>query len=234
MKNILLKGSPLRILDGTSRKSLGLGRMGVLIARAGVGKTACLIHIALHNLMENRKVVHVSIGEGPEKIQAYYQVLLNELMSACKMKEDDDSRQLVEQNRVILAYVNKSFELGRLRAQLENLKEALDFSPDAILVDGFDFASAEPGFFKDFSELAGLLGAEIWFSALSHRHISEVNERGVPYPCHNIDDMFSVILHLLPEAGGLYLRLLKDHENETFTERRVRLDPSTFMIKDGL
>ncbi|MFO8090348.1 MAG: hypothetical protein R6U13_10960 [Desulfatiglandaceae bacterium] len=233
MKNILLSRSPLRILERASGESIGPGRMGVLIARAGVGKTACLINIALHKLMENCKVVHVSVGEGPEKIHAYYQVLLNELITACKMKDDDDFRQLVESNRVILAYVNKSFELGRLRVQLENLKEALEFSPDVLLVDGVDFVSAAPEFFKDFATLAGDLKAEAWFSALSHRHISEVNKRGVPYPCDKFDDMFSVILHLQPEEGGLYLKLLKDQENDSVSGRKVRLNPSTFMIADG-
>jgi hypothetical protein len=207
--------------------------MGVLIARAGVGKTACLINIALHKLMENCKVVHVSIGEGPEKIHAYYQVLLNELISACKMKENDEFRQLVERNRIILAYVNKSFELTRLRVQLENLKESLEFSPDVLLVDGMDFVSSSSEFFKDFAKLAGELNAEIWFSALSHRHIFEVNERGIPYPCDKVDDMFSVILHLQPEEGGLYLKLLKDQGNDSVSGRKVRLNPSTFMIADG-
>jgi KaiC/GvpD/RAD55 family RecA-like ATPase len=206
--------------------------MGVLIARAGVGKTACLINIALHKLMENCKVVHVSIGEGPEKIHAYYQVLLNELINACKMKEDDAFHQLLENNRIILSYVNKSFELARLRAQLENLKEALDFSPDVLLVDGLDFATTDPGLFEDFATLAGEVNAEIWFSALSHRHMAEVNQRGIPYPCDKVDDMFSVILHLQPEEGGLYLKLLKDQENESVSGRKVRLVPSTFMIAD--
>jgi hypothetical protein len=233
MKNILVSKSPLRILERATGERLGPGRMGVLIARAGVGKTACLIHIALQKLMENSKVVHVSIGEGPEKIHAYYQVLLNELLTACNMKEGEDFRQLMESSRVILAYVNKSFELGRLRVQLENLKEALNFSPDVLLVDGLDFTLADAELFKDFATLAGELEAEIWFSALSHRHISEVNKRGVPYPCDKIDDMFSVILHLQPEEGGLYLKLLKDGENESVSGRKVRLNPSTFMIADG-
>ena len=39
--------SPLKILEKTSRKGLGPGNLGVLMARAGVGKTVCLIHIAL-------------------------------------------------------------------------------------------------------------------------------------------------------------------------------------------
>jgi hypothetical protein len=233
MKNILRSANPLKILEKTSRKKLGSGSMGVLIARAGVGKTACLINIALHELMEDRKVVHVSLEEGPDKIHAYYQVLLNDLMSACNLKEDDASRLSMEGNRVILAYVNKSFDLERLKIQLDNLKEAVGFSPKVILVDGVDFVTVERRFFEDFSALAGQLGVEVWFSALSHRHLNEVNERGIPYPCHDMDDLFSVIIQLKPQASGLYLRLLKDHENDTVSDVSVRLDPSTFLIADA-
>jgi hypothetical protein len=45
--------------------------------------------------------------------------------------------------------------------------------------------------------------------------------------------MFSVILHLQPEEGGLYLKLLKDQGNDSVSGRKVRLNPSTFMIADG-
>jgi len=42
--NYFLKVSPLRILDKSLSKSLGRGNLGVLMARAGVGKTACHKH----------------------------------------------------------------------------------------------------------------------------------------------------------------------------------------------
>ena len=44
------KVSPLRILEKSAQSGLGRGNLGVLMARAGVGKTACLIHIALDKL----------------------------------------------------------------------------------------------------------------------------------------------------------------------------------------
>ncbi len=229
MKNKLRDASPLKIMEKASRKNLGAGAMGVLIARAGVGKTACLINMALHELIENRKVVHVSLEEGPEKINAYYRILLNDLIEACNSAEDDDSRLLVEGNRVILAFVNRSFDLGRLRVQLNNLKEAAGFNPEVILVDGVDFVRAGRTFFEEFSFLAREFNVEVWLTALSHRHISEVNERGIPYPCHDLDDLFSVIIHLQPETAGLYLRLLKDHDNESVSDTRVRLTPTAFM-----
>lgn len=49
--------SPLKILEESSRKALGPGNLGVLIARAGAGKTACLIHIAFDKIFRDRKSV---------------------------------------------------------------------------------------------------------------------------------------------------------------------------------
>ena len=51
--------SPLRILEQSSHGGLGRGNLGVVMARAGVGKTAFLVHIALDTLLRDRKVFHV-------------------------------------------------------------------------------------------------------------------------------------------------------------------------------
>jgi hypothetical protein len=34
---------------------------------------------------------------------------------------------------------------------------------------------------------------------------------------------------LQPTQSGIYLELLKDHENQTVPDARVRLDPNTFL-----
>ena len=73
---------------------------------------------------------------------------------------------------------------------------------------------------------------EIWLSALSHRHVTQTNERGIPYPCHELDDLFGLIIQLQPEPTGVFLRLLKDHDNPTISDASVRLDPNTFLALD--
>ena len=55
-----MKVSPVKILEKSSRKGLGHGNIGVLMARAGVGKTACLIHIAFDRLFRDEKMLHIS------------------------------------------------------------------------------------------------------------------------------------------------------------------------------
>ncbi|MDY6972168.1 MAG: hypothetical protein SV775_07545 [Thermodesulfobacteriota bacterium] len=223
---------PLKILEWSSKKELGRGNLGVLMARAGVGKTACLIHIAFDKILRNEKLVHISLEEGPEKVTSYYNVIYYDLVKALGLTDDYENRLLIEKDRMILAYLNRSFEIERLRAHLKNLAENLTFRPSLLIVDGVDFESTERPLFEDFKEIAGEFEVEIWFSALSHRHITEVNERGIPYPCHQLDDLFSIIMQLQPGSSGIFLRLLKDHDKYTPPGSSVRLDPNTFLALD--
>ncbi|MBW1703253.1 MAG: hypothetical protein JRJ69_14350 [Deltaproteobacteria bacterium] len=222
--------SPLKLLEKSSRKGLGAGNLGVLIARAGVGKTACLIHIAFDRIFRQGKLVHISLEEGPEKVTSYYNVMYHDLVKALDLTDDyDDYRMLIDRNRMILAYLSQSFEIERLRTNLRNLAKNLNFRPDTLIIDGLDFERTERTLFEGFKEIAAEFQVEIWLSALSHRHISEVNERGIPYPCHEFDDLFSLIIQFQPESSGVFLRLLKDHDNPTIPDASVRLDPNTFL-----
>lgn len=224
--------SPLKILGKTARKALGRGNLGVLIARAGVGKTACLIHMALDKLLRQEKLVHVSLDESPEKVQSYYEVISSELFKALERPEGEAMRALIQRNRMILAFMRRSFHMQRLQVSLENLKAQVAFSPDAMIVDGVDFAGADRSLFESFKTLAVRHDLEVWFSALSHRHIPETNPRGIPYPCHHVDDLFSLIIRLEPSAAGIMLRLLKDHEGPVTADVGIGLDPNTFLASE--
>jgi hypothetical protein len=223
------KGSALRMLERSPEKGLGRGNLGVLVARAGVGKTACLIHIAFDRIFRDGRVVHVSLQDGPDKISSYYNVILSELLKAFRLKDERETRTLMEKNRMILAYLNQSFDLRRLRENLKNLSEKAGFRADALVVDGVDFSKAGADTFEAFKALAREYETEIWFSALSHRHIADVNERGIPYPCNQVDHIFSIVLQLEPASSGVRMKLLKDHDREVKPEDVLILDPSTFL-----
>jgi len=230
--NDFISVSPFKILEKSSQKGLGPGNLGVLIARAGVGKTACLIHIAFDKIFRQKKLVHISLEEGAEKVRSYYNVMYSELVKALKIPDESEMAFLIDHNRMILAYRNRSFELDRLRVNLKNLEENMGFKADTIIVDGLNFEKAERELLEGFKKIAADLGVEIWFSALSHRHINEINERGIPYPCHRVDDLFSLILQLLPEPSGVFLKMLKDHDSSVVTDAHVQLDPNTFLALD--
>jgi hypothetical protein len=200
------------------------------MARAGVGKTSCLIHIAFDKLFREEKLVHISLKDTPEKIISHYRVVLSNLVRVLEMENEYETRALLDKNRIILAYLRESFDLGRLRKNLENLAKEIDFIPNALIVDGFDFAEAGRSTIEEFREIARELQVEVWFSALVHRHISEVNERGIPFPCNAHDDLFGFILQLFATLSGVFLKLLKDHDSSVMSDAMVRLDPDTFLV----
>ncbi len=227
--NDFMKVSPLKIFEMSSHKGLGRGNLGVLMARAGVGKTACLIHLAFDKLFRKEKLVHVSLEDIPEKVTSYYNVIFSDRVKAFDMDDEHDKKMLLERNRMILAYLSQSFEIGRLRENLRNLVEHIEFTPDIIIVDGLDFVKAGREIFEGFKKVAIEFQIEIWFSALSHRHIDDVNERGIPYPCNHFDDLFSIIIQLQSTQSGIFLNLLKDHDTKVMPNARIRLDPNTFL-----
>ncbi|MFC1885347.1 hypothetical protein ACFL2O_11315 [Thermodesulfobacteriota bacterium] len=223
--------SPMKILEESTRKELGPGNLGVFIARAGVGKTACLIHVALDKVFRDEGLIHVSLNETPEKVESYYTAMYNEIFKALNMEDDHDYRDIVDKNRMTLAFLGKSFQIERFMENLKNITGNLSFTLKALVIDGVDFENAERALFKGFKEVAQEFQVEIWFSALSHRHITTKNKRGIPYPCHELDDLFSIIVQLYPESSGILLKLLKDHDNPSIPDTSVTLDPKTFLVR---
>lgn len=225
-----IKASPLKLLELSASKELGRGNLGVLMSRAGVGKTACLIHIAFDKLFSNKKLVHVSLEDTPDRVTSYYNVIFSDLVKALEIKDESEKRMLFERNRMILAYMHHSFEIKRLTENLRTFVEKLDFVPDCLIVDGLNFETADASTLEGFKAVAGEFNVEIWFSALSHRHITEKNERGIPYPCSRVDETLSMILQLNSTPTGIFLQLLKDRDNPVQADTSVRLDPNTFLV----
>ena len=222
--------SVVKVLETSSHPGLGRGNLGVVMAKAGVGKTACLIHIAMCKLLENKKLVHISLDNPPDKVTSYYNVIFAELVKALDIKNDPEIKASVEKNRLILSYLNQSFQVRRLREYLKNLAEKVGHFPDTLIVDGLDFTKAERDVFEGLKEIAETSKVEIWLSALAGKDpLLNVNERGIPYPCSRFDDLFSVILLLEPTQSEILVKLLK-HPDESATKGlQLKLNSNTFL-----
>lgn len=201
--------APLKLLSGSRGGGSGNGALGAVIARAGVGKTACLISLALGRMMMGEKVVHVSLGEPPDKVTAHYNLILSQIGKASWAGSGTEPRDIVEKNRLILAFLRQSFDAARLKANLENLRERLSFVPGTIIVDGLDFETCGRALIGQLKGIASESGAQMWFSVRSHRHLEEKNERGIPFPLGEVDDMFDFIFEIEQEGGSLLLKAIK-------------------------
>jgi hypothetical protein len=228
---MITKSSLLEILEKSSRKGLGRGNLGVLVARAGVGKTACLVHIAMDKLLRNEKLIHASLQDSPEKVTSYYNVIFSELVNALNLTNPSDIKAQIEKNRMILAYLNQSFDLHRLRKNFKNLSEKVGFVPDTLIVDGLDFSGVGAEMFEGFRKLAQEFQVEVWFSALSKGDSDDTKTQGVPAPADKFDSFFSIVIELQPTQSAVELRLLKDHEGPAAPGEILLLDPKTFLAR---
>src|SRR5215813_14939012 len=96
--------SPLRILERSIHGGLGKGNLGVVMARAGVGKTACLVQIGLDDLMRGRDVLHVALGQSLEHVQSWYDALFDDLAARTHLEDREGVRAQVTRRRIIKAY----------------------------------------------------------------------------------------------------------------------------------
>ncbi|MDT8297998.1 MAG: hypothetical protein RQ801_06850, partial [Spirochaetaceae bacterium] len=75
----MINKSPLRKLDKSINGGLGAGNIGVVASRRGIGKTACLVHIATDKLMADKHVIHVSYAKKVDHIISWYEDIFKEI-----------------------------------------------------------------------------------------------------------------------------------------------------------
>src|SRR6476469_7700094 len=93
--------SPRRVFEKPMHGGLGRGNVGVVAARAGVGKTALLVQIALDDLLRDRKVLHISHEQAVDHVRAYYDEIFHDLASLSRLEAPDEVHLDVERHRLI-------------------------------------------------------------------------------------------------------------------------------------
>src|SRR5512144_2417522 len=101
--------SPLRILDRTIHGGLGKGHLGVIMAPAGVGKSACLVQIGLDALLRQKPVLHVAVGQSVEHVSARYDALFDELAERVDLADRRGVRESIARRRLIWSSLEGAF-----------------------------------------------------------------------------------------------------------------------------
>jgi hypothetical protein len=212
---------------------LKAGQIGVVMAAAGVGKTACLTHIAFEHLLRGLPLLHVCIDEVPDKIKLRYQELARNVAELTRVESPAALQRRIESLRFIIAYLHHTFNPAKLRQSLHELREQAGFRPSMAILDGLEF---EPHSEQSVSELRQLAQDEqisLWMSALTHRHIPVVNDRGIPAPCHQSDQLFDTILSLEPQPESIRVTVLKHDGTYQPRYQPVFLNAQTYLIETG-
>ncbi len=224
----LIEKSPLRVLNPAAGEQPIEHRMGLVIARAGLGKTAVLVQLAMDAILRGNRVLHVSIGEGIEKAKVWYDNVCEHLAGgadqAASMQEELMAR------RMIMTFKESSFSRPKLEERLNDLVYQNIFRPAVVVIDGLDFTATDRAAVADVKELMEAMNVQVWFTALSHRDDARVGADAIPAPCHEVGELFDTVLELKAAQDGIKLNILKDTAGRAAGTALV-LDPSTMMVQ---
>lgn len=230
VKEELIKRSPLRVLEKSISGGLGKGNVGVLASRKGVGKTACLVHIAADKLIQDQHVIHVSYASRVDHIVTWYEDIFKEMAKKPKMKSALDQFDELIRNRVIMNFKQDGAKTEQVLRSLEAMIVHGNFRAETVIVDGLDFAQAGPDEILKFKDFAGRLGLEVWFSASLKGEEPLFDEKGIPFELRAYLGAVDVLISLQHHGDHVHFNLVKDHDRLAPKDLRLKLDPTTLLI----
>ncbi len=222
--------NPLHLLDGSIRDQLCPGCVGVIAARAGVGKSTMLAHIALAEMLEDRAVLHVCLDDPVAAVRGHYDRMFDEAGRHGLLDGSDTHRMALERRRHIHSYLRQGFTAEKLDEALHFLGDVMDFSPRTVVIDGFPLEVASHDAVEKLREVARASETRIWLTALTHRHEPIDPEVGVPKPVDAFADLFEVILNLAPDGDQVLLTLLRAADNDAPKPLPLILHPATNLL----
>ena len=231
--------SPFTILEASTRGGLGKGNLGIVVGGPGVGKTACLVHVGLDDLLRDAKVLHIALGGiDVDEVVLSYDNLFSELADGTEHAERADAKLAMKQLRIIRTKREPTLHVERLDRLAQMLVTDLDFVPRAIVVDGYDW-NQEPEHttfvLHALRALAAQSDAEVWMSACITSEQARSNPTELMAPCSDYARLIDVALLLEPQNDHVSIRLLKDHADAPVgPDTKLALVPSSMRVKQPL
>jgi hypothetical protein len=222
--------SPLRILEHSTHGGLGKGNLGVIAARRGVGKTACLVHIATDHLLQGKQVIHVSFATNPSHIVDWYEDIFREIADKFGLDSVMAVHDEMIRHRIIMNFNQEGIRLPQVIERLRAMIRDGHFAADSIVVDAYDFSQVSMDELNVVREFAADQGLEIWFSVSLGYEEPLYDTGGVPRLLKDLVGAFSIMICLRPEEKHIHLQLVKDHDSVVPEDLHLKLDPKSLLI----
>jgi len=227
VKAELVKRSPLRILEKSLQGGVSVGNLGVITSARGVGKTACLVHIATDQLFQGKHVIHVSFSGRIDHIMSWYETIFKEIAKKRNLESAIEIHDDLIKNRVIMNFSQEGASIEQIQRSIKALIGDGQFKADTIVIDGYDFNKGKADFISGLKNFARENKLSIWMTA------DATDIKGVPAAIQPFSNDISVIITLQDHSDHICLKLIKDHDKEIGSDLNLRLDPKTMLIADS-
>ena len=231
---INLRRSPRKLLERDGHPGPGPGRLALLLARAGVGKTAFLVDVGLDALLSGQKVLHVSLDSTVERVRTWYDDILTEMLRIEKKLEHWAAFQLeIEKRRHIHTYVGHSFSTSQLSEAIALLKDVMHFEPSVILLDDVNADALTAQKVEAVKAVARDCGAELWMACQTHREGPQAKPGHLPPPADQFEEQVDLAFRLVSQDRKVRLHVLKDGSEMLDEDLHILLDPKTQLVTVG-
>ena len=154
--------SPLRVFEDSINGGLGKGNLGVIVSKHGVGKTACLVHLATDKLFKGENVIHVSFSGNVEHVINWYKEVFKEIADNQSLDDATSIYNEILSNRVVMNFSQEQVSIDRVLSSLESLINLGSFKADCILFDGYKLTLASEEDIAKVKAFAAKMQLEVW------------------------------------------------------------------------
>lgn len=232
VKSELIKRSPLRIFEKSIHGGLGPGNLGVLASKKGVGKTACLVHIATDKLLQNKHVIHVSFSAKVDHIINWYEDIFKEIAKKRDLESAVEVHDEIIRNRVIMNFNQREIEIEQILERVASMIHDGNFAADTVIFDGYGFNRTSREDLERIRNFAAESGIEIWFSVtLDEGGLDEIfDENGFPNITKPFIDAIDVLITLRFVGDHIHFQAVKDRDETEPKDMHLKLDPNTLLV----
>lgn len=229
LKRDLILRNPIQTLAGEAESILHAGQFGGILARAGVGKTALIVQIALHAMLHGRNVVHVSLNQPVTRTNLWYREIFGHIARELQIERAEALWEEILPHRFIMTFRTEGFSVPKLEERLTDLIEQNIFLPRMLIIDGLSFEEPQREALAGLKRYARRNELGVWFSIRTHRD-EEPAPGGLPRQIAEVEDFFEVALSLVPASEEVQVHVLKGSSLPPMRDR-LALDPATMLVK---
>jgi hypothetical protein len=230
LKNDLMLRNPLRLMGRENEAIVPQGGFGAVLARAGVGKTALIVQVALNTMLQQKNVLHVSLNDPVEKVTLWYQQVLNSMAYQYHVRQIKELWESIQIHRFIMTFQVEGFSVPKLEERVKDLTEQQIFNPHMVIIDGLPFADNLRTPLEGLKAFCEKYRLHLWFTVTTHRHEAPGAD-GLPVQLAAVADLFDAAIELKPQGKQIHICCLKGGHGETGTCDQL-LDPSTMLIQN--
>ena len=223
IKQDLIERSPVRNFENTLGGGVKPGEIGVIVSKKGLGKTSILVQLGIDKLLQGDHVVHVSFNQQASYVMTWYEDIFTELAKKKNLDKADDVKADIVSKRIVLNFNQDTVKTKQIIKTIKALADG-GSKPEAIIIDGFDFAKADADCMKMMKDFARELNLSIWYSA-------DTDVVGIPECISRYAGDLDVVLYLEPKSDCIQIQVLREHGDKEY-KTDLKLDVKSLLIAE--